>query len=121
MKGDGVMRKIHSCLFLILLLVATGCASPQSYYTGINPQSSDEAIAYYTSGLTLASQGMHRDAIDQFRKAVVADPYFAEAYLSLSRSYYAINNYDFALYYNIKNYELEVARDYTYNYHLAID
>jgi tetratricopeptide (TPR) repeat protein len=115
------MRKVSSCLLLILLLVAMGCASSQSYYVGVNPQSSDEATAYYTSGLTLASQGMHRDAINQFRKAVAADPFFAEACLSLSRSYYAINNYDFALFYNIKHYELEVARDYTYNYHLAID
>jgi tetratricopeptide (TPR) repeat protein len=115
------MRKVYSCLLLILLLAAMGCASLQSYYVGIKPLSNDEAIAYYTSGLTLASQGMHRDAINEFRKAVAADPFFAEAYLSLSRSYYAINNYDFALYYNIKNYELEVARDYTYNYHLVID
>jgi len=114
------MRKFHSCLFLIFLLVATGCAPSQSYYISVNPQSSDEAIAYYTSGLTLASQGMHRDAIGQFRKAVVADPFFAEPYLSLSKSYYAINNYDLALFYNIKHYELEVSRDYTYNYHLDV-
>ncbi len=39
----------------------------------------------------------------------------------MSKSYYAINNYDFALFYNIKHYELEVARDYTYNYHLDVD
>jgi|CryBogDrversion2_1035201.scaffolds.fasta_scaffold22823_2 tetratricopeptide (TPR) repeat protein len=117
----GAMRKVHSCLFLIFLLVATGCAPSQSYYISVNPQSSDEAIAYYTSGLTLASQGMHRDAIDQFRKAVAADPFFAEPYLSLSKSYYAINNYDLAVFYNIKHYELEVARDYAYNYRLDVD
>lgn len=115
------MRNVHSCLFLIFLLVATGCAPSQSYYISVNPQSTDEAIAYYTSGLTLASQGMHRDAIDQFRKSIAADPFFAEPYLSLSKSYYAINNYDFALYFNIKYYELEVARDYTYNFHLDVD
>jgi tetratricopeptide (TPR) repeat protein len=117
----GAMRKVHSCLFLIFLLVATGCAPSQSYYISVNPQSTDEAIAYYTSGLTLASQGMHRDAIDQFRKAIAVDPFFTEPYLSLSKSYYAINNYDFALFYNIKHYELEVARDYAYNYHLDVD
>jgi tetratricopeptide (TPR) repeat protein len=115
------MRKFHSCIFLIFLLVATGCASSQSYYTTINRQSTDEAVAYYTSGLTYASQGMHRDAIGEFKKAIAVDPYFAAPYLGLSKSYYAINNYDFALYYNIKNYELEVARDYTYNYHLDVD
>jgi len=114
------MRKVYSCLFLIFLLVATGCSS-QSYYINVNPQSSDEAIAYYTSGLTLASQGMHRDAIGEFRKAIASDPLFSEPYLSLSKSYYAIKNYDFALFYNIKHYELEVARDYTYNYHLDVD
>ena len=97
-----------------------GCAPSQSYYISINPQSSDEAVAYYTSGLTLASQGMHRDAIGQFRKAVAADPFFTEPYLGLSKSYYAINNYDLALFYNIKHYELEVARDYTYNYRLDL-
>ena len=116
-----VMKRILSWVMLIFLLVATGCASSQSYYISVNPQSSDEAIAYYTSGLTLASQGMHRDAIDQFRKAIAVDPFFAEAYLSLSKSYYAINNYDLAVFYNIKHYELEVARDYAYNYRLDVD
>jgi tetratricopeptide (TPR) repeat protein len=98
-----------------------GCASLPSHYIGINPQSSDEAIAYYTSGLTLASQGMHRDAIDQFKKAIAADPNFAEAYLGLSKSYYATNNYDFAIFYNIKHYETEANRDYTYNVRLDVD
>ena len=121
MKGDVVMKRILSWVMLIFLLVATGCASLPSHYVGINHQSTDEAIAYYTSGLTLASQGMHRDAIDQFRKAIATDPYFVEPYLSLSKSYYAINNYDLALFYNIKHYELEVARDYAYNYRLDID
>jgi tetratricopeptide (TPR) repeat protein len=115
------MRKVYSCLFLIFLLVATGCAPSQSYYKSVNHQSSHEAIAYYTSGLTLASQGMHRDAINEFRKAVAADPFFAEPYLSLSKSYYAINNYDFALFYNVKHYEIGVTRAYTYKYHLDID
>ena len=114
------MRKFYSCIFLIFLLVATGCAQ-QSYYISVNPQSTDEAIAYYTSGLTFASQGMHRDAIQEFRKAIATDPYFPEPYLGLSKSYYAINNYDFAMYYNIKHYELEVARVYTYNYRLEED
>jgi len=62
------MRKVHSFLFLIFLLVATGCAPSQSYYISINPQSSDEAIAYYTSGLTLASQGMHKNAITNLER-----------------------------------------------------
>ena len=115
------MRKFHSCLLLIFLLVATGCAPSQSYYVSVNPQSTDEAVAYYTSGLTLASQGSHRDAIGEFKKAVAADPNFAAPYLGLSKSYYAVNNFDLALFYNIKHYELEVARDYTYNYHLDVD
>ncbi len=115
------MRKVHLCLLSIFLLVAMGCASLPSHYVGINPQSSDEAIAYYTSGLTLASQGQHRDAIGQFRKAIAADPNFAEAYLGLSKSYYATNNYDFAIFYNIKHYETEANRDYTYNVRLDVD
>ena len=115
------MRKVHLYLLLIFLLAAMGCASLPSHYIGINSQSSDEAIAYYTSGLNLASQGMHRDAIDQFRKAIALDPFFAEVYLSLSKSYYAIDNYDFALFFNIKHYETEIARTYTYNYRLDID
>jgi tetratricopeptide (TPR) repeat protein len=114
------MRKFYSCIFLIFLLVVMGCAQ-QSYYISVNPQSTDEAVAYYTSGLTLASQGMHRDAIGEFKKAIAVDPYFAAPYLGLSKSYYAINNYEFALYYNIKNYELEVTRDYTYNFRLDVD
>ncbi len=112
------MRKVHSCLLMILLLAMMGCASSQSYYISVNPRSSDEAIAYYTTGQDFASQGMYREAIGQFRKAIATDPYFVEPYLSLSKSYYAINNYDLALFYNIKHYELEVTRDYTYYYHL---
>jgi Tfp pilus assembly protein PilF len=115
------MRKVHSCLLLIFLLAATGCASLPSHYVGINAQSSDEAVGYYTSGLTFASQGQHRDAIKEFRKAIAADPNFAEAYLGLSKSYYATNNYDFALFYNIKHYETEVNRDYTYDFRLDVD
>jgi len=115
------MRKVYACLLLIFLFSAAGCASLPSHYTDINPQSSDEAMAYYTSGLTLASQGMHRDAIDQFRKAVALDPFFAQAYLSLSKSYYAVDNFDFALFYSVKYYETEVARVYTYNYRLEVD
>lgn len=121
MKGDWVMKRILSWLMLIFLLVAMGCAPSQSYYITVNQLSTDEAMAYYTSGLTFASQGMHRDAIDQFKKAVAVDPFFTEAYLGLSKSYYAVNDYDFALFYNIKHYELEVARDYTYNYRLDVN
>ena len=115
------MRKILLSSILIFLFIATGCAPSQSYYVSINPLGNEHAMAYYTSGVTLASKGMHRDAIDQFKKAIAVDPFFSEAYLDLSKSYFATNNYEFALFYNIKHYELEVARDYTYNYHLYID
>ena len=119
-KGDRVMRKILPSLILILLVIS-GCAwSSQSYYVGLTPQSGEEAMAYYKSGRDFAQQGMHRDAIDQFRRAVALDPFFSEAYLSLSRSYYAIDSQDFALFYNIKYYEAEVARQYVYGYELVV-
>jgi len=114
------MRKIISSVILILVVI-TGCTASESYYLNITPQSNEEAMAYYTSGLNLARQGMHLDAIEQFKKAVDADPFFAEAYLSLSRSYYAIDSQDFALFYNIKYYEAEAAREYVYDYQLAVD
>ena len=39
----------------------------------------------------------------------------------MSKSYYATNNYDLALYFNIKHYETEATRDYTYDYRLDVD
>ena len=113
------MRKILSVA--ILLLAITGCTASQSYYVGITPQSSEEAMAFYKNGTTLAQQGMHRDAIEQFRRAVALDPFFSEAYLSMSRSYYAVDNQDFALFFSIKYYEAEVAREYVYGYHLDVE
>ena len=113
------MRKILPSVILIFLVIS-GCSWSQSYYVGLTPQSGEEATAYYKSGRDFAQQGMHRDAIDQFRKAIALDPFFSEAYLGLSRSYYAIDSQDFALFYNIKYYEAEVAREYVYGYQLVV-
>jgi len=111
------MRRLFSCFILIFLLAAFGCAK-QSYYADVKMQGVEEAINYNANGIELASQDMHEEAIKEFRKAVRLDPFFSEAYLNLSKSYLAINNIDFALFYNVKYYETDQFKEYTYNYRL---
>lgn len=112
------MKRYASFFILIMLIAVTGCAPAKSYYAGIAEQRRDEARTYYTQGLELAAGGMHYPAIEQFKKAVEADRYLSDAYLAMSKSYYAIGNYDFATFYNIKYGEYEKFRDVLYNFNL---
>ena len=119
------MRILFSCFTLIFLLAAFGCAANQSYfydnpsyYYGVKMQGVEEAKNYNSNGITLASQDMYEEAIQEFKKAAAIDYFFSEAYLNLSKSYFAINNLDFALYYNTMYYETSQFKEYTYYYRL---
>jgi Tfp pilus assembly protein PilF len=52
----------------------------------------------------------HRAAISEMKKAVIADPNLTEAYLSLSRSHFAVGDYDMALYYRVMYAERQYLR-----------
>jgi tetratricopeptide (TPR) repeat protein len=112
------MRRLFSCFILIFLLATFGCAAKQSYYYDVKMPGVEEAINYNSNGIDLASQDMHKEAIKEFKKAVALDPFYSEAFLNMSKSYYAIDNIEFAHFYNIKYHETDQYRDYTYRYRL---
>ena len=112
-----MMRRFFLFVVLACLLTSFGCSAP-SYYIDIKQQGVEEAIAANSNGVALAARGMHEEAIVEFRRAVALDPVYSEAYLNLSKSYYAIDNLDFALYNNIKYGESELLRDFVYEYRL---
>lgn len=66
-------------LFLISLAVITI----------VNGTSAQNARQFYKTGLTFVEAGNHKDAIDQFTKAVNIEPEYAQAYVERSRSYEA--------------------------------
>ncbi|MFO7370385.1 MAG: tetratricopeptide repeat protein, partial [Bacteroidales bacterium] len=66
---------------LIVLLLAT-CLSGNLY--------AQNARQFYKTGLTFVEAGNHKDAIDQFTKALAIDPEYAQAYVERARSYEAI-------------------------------
>jgi tetratricopeptide (TPR) repeat protein len=49
------------------------------------------ARQYYKTGLTFVEAGNHKDAIEQFTKAISLDPEYAQAYVERARSYEAIH------------------------------
>jgi tetratricopeptide (TPR) repeat protein len=50
------------------------------------------ARQFYKTGLTFVEAGNHKDAVDQFSKAVDLDPEYAQAYVERSRSYEALGD-----------------------------
>jgi len=112
------MRRLFSCLILIFLLAVYSCGWKQSYYYDVKMQGVEEAINYNSNGIDFASQDMHKEAIKEFKKAIALDPFYSEAFLNMSKSYFAIDNIDYALFYNIKYHETDQYRDYTYRYRL---
>lgn len=112
------MRRLFSCFILIFLLVAFGCAK-QSYYHDVKMQGVEEAINYNANGMDLASQDMHKEAIKEFKKAVALDPFYSEAFLNMSKSYFAIDDIEFAQFYNIMYNETDQYREYVYRYQLG--
>jgi tetratricopeptide (TPR) repeat protein len=52
-----------------------------------NATTAQNARQYYKTGLTFVEAGNHKDAIDQFTKAINMEPEYAQAYVERSRSY----------------------------------
>ena len=58
------------------------------------------------------------EAIKEFKKAVALDPFYSEAFLNMSKSYYALDDMEYAHFYIIKYFETDQYRDYMYKYRL---
>jgi tetratricopeptide (TPR) repeat protein len=65
-------------LALLLLAIGTSCIV-----------SAQNAKQFYKTGLTFVEAGNHKDAIEQFTKALNVDPEYAQAYVERARSYEA--------------------------------
>lgn len=66
----------------LTVIILTVCLS-----NGLHAQN---ARQFYKTGLTFVEAGNHKDAIDQFTKALAIDPEYAQAYVERARSYEAI-------------------------------
>jgi Tfp pilus assembly protein PilF len=104
------------CLLAAVLLMA-GCAAP-TYYGGLTDQRDEKALSAYRDGLGLMGAQDYRGAITELKKAVIAEPNLTDAYLGLSRSYFAVGDMDMALYYNVKYAEEQRYRQKVYDYRL---
>jgi tetratricopeptide (TPR) repeat protein len=63
---------------VLLLAISTSCIV-----------SAQNAKQFYKTGLTFVEAGNHKDAIEQFTKALNVDPEYAQAYVERARSYEA--------------------------------
>lgn len=67
-----------------LVFLLTACLSFSTF--------AQNARQFYKTGLTFVEAGNHKDAIDQFTKALNIDPEYAQAYVERARSYEAIGD-----------------------------
>jgi tetratricopeptide (TPR) repeat protein len=93
---------------MIALLGLAACSKPvkPTIYSGMKSEISREAIEYNASGLSFAQEGQYRKAIEAYKKAIMKEPAYTDAYVNCSKAYYAIGNYDMARYYNMKGKEI---------------
>lgn len=112
------MRRFFPCFILIFLFAVYSCGWNSSYFYNVKMIGIEDAIDHNAKGKDLASQDMHDEAIKEFKKAVALDPFYSEAFLNMSKSYYAIDNMEYAHFYIIKYFETDQYRDYMYKYRL---
>ena len=97
-------------LFIIVFtfLVMAACNKPvqPTTFSGQKSEISEEAKNYNASGLAFAQQGQYQQAIEAYKKAIMKETAYTEAYVNCSKAYYAIGNYDMARFYNIKSKEI---------------
>jgi tetratricopeptide (TPR) repeat protein len=70
--------------FKILVFLLIAVLSSELY--------AQNARQFYKTGLTFVEAGNHKDAIDQFTKALNLDPEYVQAYIERARSYEAIGD-----------------------------
>jgi tetratricopeptide (TPR) repeat protein len=111
-EGERIMKRIvgHIVLFAFMFtfLVMAACNKPvqPTATSGLKSEISAEAKYYNAGGLALAQKGQYQQAIDAYKKAIIKDVGYTEAYINCSKAYYAIGNYDMARYYNMKGKEI---------------
>jgi Tfp pilus assembly protein PilF len=111
-KGAGTIMKRIACFCLLAaLLLAAGCAAKTDYYSDLKDQRDAGALSSHRDGLALMGTQEHRKAIVEMKKAILEDPNVTDAYLSLSRSHFAIGDYEMCLYYHMKYKEQMYLRD----------
>lgn len=96
---------IYLAVFTTVFLVMVACAkqqAPPTIYSGLKSEISAEARELNSGGLALAKKGSYREAIREYKKAVAKEPSYTDAYVNLSRAYYAVGDYDMARFYNLK-------------------
>jgi tetratricopeptide (TPR) repeat protein len=110
--GDRMMKRVvgYIVLFIIVFtfLVMAACNKPvqPTTFSGQKSEISVEAKNYNASGLAFAQQGQYQQAIEAYKKAIMKETAYTEAYVNCSKAYYAIGNYDMARFYNIKSKEI---------------
>jgi tetratricopeptide (TPR) repeat protein len=102
MVGISVFSFLCS-LFSAWLPAASRFSQP---YTGMKSEISIEAKNYNANGLAFAQKGQYQQAIEAYKKAIMKEPAYTDAYVNCSKAYYAIGNYDMARYYNLKGKEI---------------
>jgi Tfp pilus assembly protein PilF len=105
------MKRIAFFFMLAALLLATGCATKTNYYADLKDQRDADALSSHRDGLALMGTQEHRKAIAEMKEAILTDPNVTEAYLSLSRSHFAVGDYEMCLYYHMKYKEQMYLRD----------
>ncbi|MCX5856976.1 MAG: tetratricopeptide repeat protein [Deltaproteobacteria bacterium] len=107
-----MMKRVvgYVVLFFIVFtfLVMAACNKPvqPTTFSGQKSEISVEAKNYNASGLAFAQQGQYQQAIEAYKKAIMKETAYTEAYVNCSKAYYAIGNYDMARFYNIKSKEI---------------
>jgi tetratricopeptide (TPR) repeat protein len=103
-----VVGHIVLFIFMVTFLVMAACNKPiqPTTFSGQKSEISIEAKNYNASGLALAQKGQYQQAIEAYKKAIMKEAAYTEAYVNCSKAYYAIGNYDMARYYNMKSREI---------------
>lgn len=90
------MRRVGVCGALLLALCA-GCASSPGVGESTPPETNQQKRAAeraYRSGLELASEGRHAQALERFHEAAAADPLRADAHYRAGLCHYELGEYE---------------------------
>ncbi len=102
------MEHISFFIIAFAFLSVAACNKPvqPTIYSGLKSEISQEAKDYNAQGIEFAQKSQYQQAIEAYKKAIMKEPAYTEAYVNLSKAYYAIGNYDMARYYNLKSKEI---------------
>ena len=104
MKKNRFRTILTAVLFMCAMVgaCATAPSAQQAGYPGLKLEIGEQAKIHNETGLEYADKGWYAEAIEQYKKAILIAPSYADAYANCSRAYYAIGESDLALYYILK-------------------